>query len=95
MTLFVCLSCRVQQLERDLYYYKKTSRDLKKKMRELLASGALGQYRGEDLDLHNSVQSSIGEHEPVAPNSHREHISSRYVTGCIKQKIITFYICYI
>ncbi|KAJ8298884.1 hypothetical protein KUTeg_022944 [Tegillarca granosa] len=69
-------NARVQQLERDLYYYKKTSRDLKKKMRELLASGALGQYRGEDLDLHNSVQSSIGEHEPVAPNSHREHNST-------------------
>ena len=26
---------KIQQLEKDLYYYKKTSRDLKKKLREL------------------------------------------------------------
>ncbi len=29
---------RIHQLEKDLFYYKKTSRDLKKKLRELLSS---------------------------------------------------------
>jgi len=33
------LENRTQQLEKDLYYYKKTSRDLKKKLREKMASG--------------------------------------------------------
>ncbi len=33
-------SHRVLQLEKDLYYYKKTSRELKKKLRELLATSA-------------------------------------------------------
>lgn len=33
------LENRAQQLEKDLYYYKKTSRDLKKKLREKMASG--------------------------------------------------------
>ena len=27
---------KIQQLERDLYFYKKTSRDLKKKLKELI-----------------------------------------------------------
>lgn len=27
---------KIQQLERDLYFYKKTSRDLKKKLKELV-----------------------------------------------------------
>lgn len=27
---------KIQQLEKDLYFYKKTSRDLKKKLKELL-----------------------------------------------------------
>ena len=33
------LENRAQQLEKDLYYYKKTSRDLKKKLREKMVSG--------------------------------------------------------
>ena len=33
------LEYRSQQLEKDLYYYKKTSRELKKKLREKMASG--------------------------------------------------------
>ena len=36
------LIVRTQQLEKDLYYYKKTSRDLKKKLRELM-SGMLNE----------------------------------------------------
>ena len=34
-------SCRVPQLEKDLFYYKKTSRDLKRKLREAMATGKL------------------------------------------------------
>ena len=33
------LETKAQLLEKDLYYYKKTSRDLKKKLREKMASG--------------------------------------------------------
>ena len=32
---------RIQRLEKELYYYKKTSRELKKRLRDLEASGAL------------------------------------------------------
>lgn len=32
---------RVQQLEKDLYYYKKTSRDLRRKVKDLIASGVI------------------------------------------------------
>ena len=31
----------MQRLEKELYYYKKTSRELKKRLRELEASGAV------------------------------------------------------
>lgn len=33
---------KIQQLERDLYFYKRTSRDLKKKLKELVG-GAIRQ----------------------------------------------------
>ena len=50
------LENKAQQLEKDLYYYKKTSRDLKKKLREKMASG-----------MGTSVESDVivasGEHE--------------------------------
>ena len=37
LTKHLVLPFRIQQLEKDLYYYKKTSRDLKRKLREVLA----------------------------------------------------------
>ena len=42
LSSFLCFSeleTKAQLLEKDLYYYKKTSRDLKKKLREKMASG--------------------------------------------------------
>ena len=38
-----CVACafRLQQLEKELYFYKKTSRDLKKKIRELFTVGKI------------------------------------------------------
>ncbi|XP_074659817.1 kinesin-like protein KIF27 [Tubulanus polymorphus] len=38
---------KIHQLEKDLYYYKKTSRDLKRKMRELMAH--IGATEGVDI----------------------------------------------
>lgn len=32
---------RIHRLEKDLYFYKKTSRDLKRKLRDLIASGTI------------------------------------------------------
>lgn len=39
LLFFSELETKAQLLEKDLYYYKKTSRDLKKKLREKMASG--------------------------------------------------------
>lgn len=44
---------RAQQLEKDLYYYKKTSRDLKKKLREKMVSG-LGTSVESDVIMASS-----------------------------------------
>ncbi|KAI8507850.1 Kinesin-like protein kif27, partial [Branchiostoma belcheri] len=60
------LEQKCQLLEKDLYYYKKTSRDLKKKMRELVArSGSQGD--GDDI-VGSSVASSISIRDGMAPS---------------------------
>ncbi|KAK6191693.1 hypothetical protein SNE40_003312 [Patella caerulea] len=46
---------RMQQLEKELYYYKKTSRDLKKKIRDLISSGVLTSQAFEDISVINSL----------------------------------------
>ncbi|KAL9978810.1 hypothetical protein ACROYT_G016376 [Oculina patagonica] len=50
------LENKAQQLEKDLYYYKKTSRDLKKKLREKMASGM-------GTSTESDVIAASGEHE--------------------------------
>lgn len=50
------LENKAQQLEKDLYYYKKTSRDLKKKLREKMASGM-------GTSVESDVVATSGEHE--------------------------------
>ena len=37
----IIITCRVSQLEKDLYYYKKTSRELKRRLREYVSSGTI------------------------------------------------------
>ncbi|XP_064601119.1 kinesin-like protein KIF27 [Liolophura sinensis] len=54
---------RVQQLEKELYYYKKTSRDLRRKVKDLIASGVIP--NPDDLDLQGSVQSVSGGDGPA------------------------------
>lgn len=49
------LENRAQQLEKDLYYYKKTSRDLKKKLREKMVSG-MGTSVESDVFMASSEQ---------------------------------------
>lgn len=51
------LENRAQLLEKDLYYYKKTSRDLKKKLREKVASGV-------GSSIESDVVVASGELEP-------------------------------
>nr|KAG5694021.1 hypothetical protein BaRGS_002475 [Batillaria attramentaria] len=51
---------KIQQLEKELYFYKKTSRDLKKKIRQLLSNGKLPAEMAEEIGISvvsNSVQS--------------------------------------
>ena len=57
---WLCLFCelfsepdpRIHQLEKDLYYYKKNSRDLKKKLREISGKDGV-------TDSHASLQSDV------------------------------------
>ena len=51
--------CRIHQLEKDLFYYKKTSRDLKKKLRELLASNPTPTPHHDDGTNHGKIASFI------------------------------------
>ncbi|XP_033751505.1 LOW QUALITY PROTEIN: kinesin-like protein KIF27 [Pecten maximus] len=64
------LEAKYQQLEKELYYYKKTSRDLKRKLREIHASGALGD---DHMSLHGSVQSSMGDIDSQVNHSQSHH----------------------
>lgn len=58
---------KLHRLEKDLYFYKKTSRDLKRKLKDLIASGTI---RSQDMGL-NSLQSSVDEQEfPPMSNNH-------------------------
>ena len=52
--LFSIFRCRIHQLEKDLFYYKKTSRDLKKKLRELLASNPTPTPHSDDGTNHGN-----------------------------------------
>ncbi|XP_045174185.2 kinesin-like protein KIF27 isoform X3 [Mercenaria mercenaria] len=58
---------RVTQLEKDLYYYKKTSRELKKRLREYVSSGTIP---AQEMDLRASVQSSLGDAGDNQNNNH-------------------------
>ncbi|XP_077862276.1 kinesin-like protein KIF27 [Saccoglossus kowalevskii] len=52
---------RIQQLEKDLYYYKKTSRELKKKLREVVTSGLIPQLsQGDEGSVPSSARSDLG-----------------------------------
>ncbi|KAK7479550.1 hypothetical protein BaRGS_00029187 [Batillaria attramentaria] len=63
---------KIQQLEKELYFYKKTSRDLKKKIRQLLSNGKLPAEMAEEIGISvvsNSVQSlADGEAGTPRPN---------------------------
>ena len=40
----VSAMCRIAELEKDLYYYKTTSREFKKKLRNVSRDGAKGEH---------------------------------------------------
>lgn len=63
---------RIQQLEKDLYYYKKTSRDLKKKLREVMLRLGEQAAPGFSADVHIE-ESGIEplDYEPHNRNSPR------------------------
>lgn len=53
-----------QQLEKELYYYKKSSRDLKKKLREYIAgtqseSGPVGSSVGSEVDAGKELTANV------------------------------------
>ncbi|XP_046566645.1 kinesin-like protein KIF27 [Haliotis rubra] len=75
-----CAAAEVQQLEKDLYYYKKTSRDLKKKFKDLITKGVLSAQAYEDTGVNSSIQSNA-ENEVSTPRAYvptpRDSHSSR------------------
>ncbi|XP_041366340.1 kinesin-like protein KIF27 [Gigantopelta aegis] len=54
-------SLKMHQLEKELYYYKKTSRDMKKKLRELISAGVLSSQGFEDFNVGSSIQSTTDQ----------------------------------
>ncbi|XP_067655399.1 kinesin-like protein KIF27 [Haliotis asinina] len=74
------IDSKVQQLEKDLYYYKKTSRDLKKKFKELITKGVLSAHAYDDIGVSSSIQSNA-ENEVSTPKAYvptpRDSHSSR------------------
>ncbi|XP_078332440.1 kinesin-like protein KIF27 isoform X6 [Crassostrea virginica] len=63
---------KIHRLEKDLYFYKKTSRDLKRKLKDLIASGAVRSY---EMGL-NSLQSSVDDQEFPSMSNNHSHIPS-------------------
>lgn len=57
---FSLLEEKVHELEKELYYYKKTSRDLKKRLRAHVQSAPRGQSKGP-LKANAAAQSTKGE----------------------------------
>ena len=70
--IFNFVLIRIQQLEKDLYYYKKTSRDLKKKLREVMLRLGEQAAPGFSADVHIE-ESGIEplDYEPHNRNSPR------------------------
>jgi len=42
---------RIKQLEKDLFYYKKSSRELKRRMKELVADSPESEYRHRECKI--------------------------------------------
>ncbi|KAL8561687.1 hypothetical protein ACOMHN_054984 [Nucella lapillus] len=62
---------KLHHLEKELYFYKKTSRELKRKIRELFNNGKLPAQLAEEIGVSlvsNSVQ-SLADGEPCTPRS--------------------------
>ncbi|XP_064634767.1 kinesin-like protein KIF27 isoform X2 [Lineus longissimus] len=89
-------SVKVLQLEKDLFYYKKTSRDLKRRIRELMAKGGMMQ-EGDEIDASlrsvgtprdhgeggprgSSRPSSVRENREPTPRSSRS-VAAKKVEG--------------
>ncbi|KAK7099081.1 hypothetical protein V1264_003272 [Littorina saxatilis] len=66
---------KIQQLEKDLYFYKKTSREMKKKIRELFSNGKMPAQMAEDIGVSlvsNSMQ-SVADGDVGTPRSSHNH----------------------
>lgn len=65
------LETKAQLLEKDLYYYKKTSRDLKKKLREKMTSGM-----GTSMESDVVVASSDLEAQYRSSDAHGRELAN-------------------
>jgi len=54
--------CRIAELEKDLYYYKATTREFKKRLRTVSREGA----QGEPDARHASTEPPAGTHRDTA-----------------------------
>ncbi|KAL4224634.1 Kinesin-like protein kif27 [Mactra antiquata] len=76
------LEQRMSQLEKDLYYYKRTSRELKKRLRDYVTSGTIP---AQEMDLRASVQSNLGDGDNIN-NHHSTHISQNRDTHSARSR---------
>ena len=80
------LEVKVKELERELYYYKSTCRDLKRKMREMASSGGGPNTKQSPLQsasgVNNEVNSSVNSKyvpTPRGPQSNSDLQSARLI----------------
>ncbi|XP_059168452.1 kinesin-like protein KIF27 isoform X2 [Physella acuta] len=67
---------KIQNLEKDLYYYKKTARDLRKKIKDLLTSGGISPRAAEEVGLISCSVQSVDSETPTPRESHQYQSSS-------------------
>lgn len=80
---------KIQQLEKDLFYYKKTSRELKKKLREIVSSAA--DRIGHPEDINKGESHEIGRDSSVSSQgdmqqAHKDDQTSRVFTPVRKSR---------
>lgn len=80
---------KIQQLEKDLFYYKKTSRELKKKLREIVSSAA--DRIGHPEDINKGESHEIGRDSSVSSQgdmqqAHKDDQTSRAFTPVRKSR---------
>ncbi|NWJ04270.1 KIF27 protein, partial [Crypturellus undulatus] len=83
---------KVQQLEKDLFFYKKTSRDLKKKLKEAIGDSshqisAPTKYHGVDNKALNQEDAEVASEESKGTNSQRGKMKETDRTNVLRAQM--------